>query len=59
MRVHDLIARLQSLPKQHQRLPVVTYEGSLLLPVETPRLTYRSKQGSETRSPLGKPVIIL
>lgn len=33
MRVHELIRRLQSLPKKMQQLPVVTYEGSLLLPV--------------------------
>lgn len=27
MRVHELIARLQSFPKKMQQLPVVTYEG--------------------------------
>jgi hypothetical protein len=33
MRVHQLIVRLQSLPKKIQQLPVVTFEGSFLLAV--------------------------
>jgi hypothetical protein len=59
MRVHELIARLQSLPKKMQQLPVVTYEGPLLLPVDGPRLTYRDRQGEETCPRRGKRVIIL
>jgi hypothetical protein len=42
-----------------QQLPVVTYEGSLLLPVDGPRLTYRDRHGAETRARRGKRVIIL
>jgi hypothetical protein len=59
MRVYELILRLQSLPKKMQQLPVVTYEGSFLLPVEDPRLTYRDRRGAETRARRGKRVIIL
>lgn len=59
MRVHELIFRLQSLPKKLRQLPVVTYEGSFLLPVEGPRLTYRDRHGAETRARRGKRGIIL
>ena len=60
MSVDQMIRRLQALPRDVRKLPVVSYEESLLVALEKPRVGYRDRHGVEVQDRrAGKPVLIL
>ena len=49
---NELIAAVQALSAEDRELPVVGYEGSFLIELERPRVTYRDAARLETHASL-------
>lgn len=57
MNADELIAALQALPAKDRKLPVTSYESSLLVELERPRIGYRDEDKIEARA--GERVVVL